>query len=66
MAVTGGWKGALGGFLFGGVARVVAVQHCTFFINSACHTFGNQPYSDKLQRAGQRADGVLHLRRGLP
>ncbi len=39
--------GALGGFLFGGVARVVAVQHCTFFINSACHTFGNQPYSVK-------------------
>ena len=39
------WAGALGGFLFGGVARVVAVQHCTFFINSACHTFGNQPYS---------------------
>ena len=39
------WVGALGGFLFGGVARVVAVQHCTFFINSACHTFGNQPYS---------------------
>ena len=35
----------MGGFLFGGVARVVAVQHCTFFINSACHTFGNQPYS---------------------
>ena len=41
------WAGALGGFLFGGVARVVAVQHCTFFINSACHTFGNQPYSVK-------------------
>lgn len=40
-----GWVGALGGFLFGGVARVVAVQHSTFFINSACHTFGNQPYS---------------------
>ena len=47
MAVVGGWKGFLGGFLFGGVARVVAVQHCTFFINSACHTFGNQPYSDR-------------------
>ena len=43
----GGWAGALGGFLFGGVARVVAVQHCTFFINSACHTFGNQPYSER-------------------
>ena len=46
-AVVGGWVGALGGFLFGGVARVVAVQHCTFFINSACHTFGNQPYSER-------------------
>ena len=43
----GGWVGALGGFLFGGVARVVAVQHCTFFINSACHTFGTQPYSER-------------------
>ena len=41
------WVGAVGGFLFGGVARVVAVQHCTFFINSACHTFGDQPYSVK-------------------
>jgi stearoyl-CoA desaturase (delta-9 desaturase) len=39
--------GALGGFLISGVARVVAVQHCTFFINSACHTVGRQPYSAK-------------------
>ena len=45
--VAGGWVGALGGFLFGGVARVVAVQHCTFFINSACHTLGDRPYSDR-------------------
>ncbi len=35
---------ALGGFLIGGIARVVAVQHCTFFINSACHYIGTQPY----------------------
>ncbi len=46
-AAFAGWVGALGGFLCGGVARVVAVQHCTFFINSACHTFGSQPYSSK-------------------
>ncbi|HRQ90681.1 MAG TPA: fatty acid desaturase [Bacteroidia bacterium] len=39
-----GWVGALGGFLFGGVARVVCVQHCTFFINSLCHTLGHRPY----------------------
>jgi stearoyl-CoA desaturase (delta-9 desaturase) len=42
-----GWMGALGGFLLGGVARVTAVQHMTFFINSLCHTIGRQPYSDR-------------------
>ena len=39
--------GALGGFLIGGVARVVCLQHCTFFINSACHTLGSRPYSSR-------------------
>jgi stearoyl-CoA desaturase (delta-9 desaturase) len=43
----GGAIGALGGLLLAGVARVVAVQHMTFFINSLCHTVGNQPYSNK-------------------
>jgi stearoyl-CoA desaturase (delta-9 desaturase) len=42
-----GWVGALGAFLIAGVARVVALQHCTFFINSACHTLGSQPYSSR-------------------
>ena len=41
------WQGALGGFLIGGVLRVVVVQHSTFFINSLCHTVGRQPYSTK-------------------
>ncbi|MCC5024370.1 MAG: fatty acid desaturase [Candidatus Synoicihabitans palmerolidicus] len=43
----GGPMGALGGFLLGGVARVTAVQHMTFFINSLCHTVGRQPYSNR-------------------
>jgi stearoyl-CoA desaturase (delta-9 desaturase) len=42
-----GWVGALGGLLIGGVARVVATQHTTFFINSACHCLGRQPYSTR-------------------
>ena len=46
-AMHEGWVGALGGFLIGGVAKVVVVQHCTFFINSACHTLGRQPYSTR-------------------
>jgi stearoyl-CoA desaturase (delta-9 desaturase) len=41
----GGPIAALGSFLIAGIARVVAVQHCTFFINSACHTIGSRPYS---------------------
>ncbi len=41
------WIGALGGFLIAGVARIVVAQHCTFFINSLCHTVGRQPYSSK-------------------
>lgn len=45
--VHSGWVGALGGFLLAGVARVTAVQHMTFFINSLCHTIGRQPYSDR-------------------
>ena len=42
-----GWVGALGAFLIGGIARVVATQHTTFFINSACHCLGRQPYSTR-------------------
>jgi stearoyl-CoA desaturase (delta-9 desaturase) len=42
-----GWAGALGGFLIGGVMKIVVLQHCTFLINSACHTIGRQPYSTR-------------------
>ena len=42
-----GWSGALGGLLISGVAKIVLLQHCTFFINSACHTIGQQPYSTR-------------------
>ncbi len=43
----GGLTGAIGGFLIPGALRIFAVQHCTFFINSVCHTVGEQPYSRK-------------------
>ena len=37
--------GAWGGLFIGGMARLVAVHHCTFLINSLCHCLGKQPYS---------------------
>ena len=48
----------MGGFLIGGIAKVVVIQHCTFFINSACHTIGRQPYST---RCSARDSAVLAL-----
>ena len=41
----GGFAGFLGGFIWGGLVRVVIVHHATFLINSAAHTWGTQPYS---------------------
>jgi stearoyl-CoA desaturase (delta-9 desaturase) len=44
-----GWAlgSPIGGLIFGGLVRTVFTHHCTFLINSFCHMFGNQPYSDK-------------------
>jgi stearoyl-CoA desaturase (delta-9 desaturase) len=35
----------LGCLLIGGVVRIVASHHTTFFINSLCHMVGRRPYS---------------------
>jgi len=46
-ALLGGYFGLpWGGVIFGGFLRIVCAHHCTFFINSLCHTWGKQPYSD--------------------
>jgi len=37
----------IGGFLFGGVVRMVVGHHLTFFINSLAHTIGNSTYTDE-------------------
>ncbi len=39
--------GFWGGVIWGGLFRIVLTQHSTFLINSAAHTFGRQPYTDK-------------------
>ena len=36
---------ALGTFLIAGIFRILVVHHCTFFINSLCHTLGSRPYN---------------------
>ena len=43
----GGVSGAIGCFVWAGLARVVFVHHGTFLINSAAHIWGTQPYSEE-------------------
>lgn len=45
--LAGGSAGAWGGFILSGLLRTVLVQHCTFFINSLCHTIGKRPYDSR-------------------
>lgn len=40
------WGDALGGFIIGGMLRIIVVHHFTFCINSVCHWFGDRPYSE--------------------
>jgi len=40
----GDWRG---GFFYAAVAKSVFLQHCTFFINSLAHTWGDATYSDQ-------------------
>jgi stearoyl-CoA desaturase (delta-9 desaturase) len=45
--LAGLWTGNLAGHLvIGLLLRIVVTHHTTFFINSAAHFFGTQPYSD--------------------
>jgi stearoyl-CoA desaturase (Delta-9 desaturase) len=43
-AVTGSYKGALTGLLWGGFMRVFLLHHITWSINSVCHFFGRRRF----------------------
>jgi stearoyl-CoA desaturase (delta-9 desaturase) len=47
MAVASLWGDALGGLLLAGFLRIVLNHHFTFSINSICHYWGAQPYSER-------------------
>jgi stearoyl-CoA desaturase (delta-9 desaturase) len=55
---------AWGGFLIGGVLRVVIVWHVTFSINSFAHIIGSQPYSDRNTSRDSLFTAVLSLGEG--
>ncbi len=47
MLLIGGLTGFFGGFIWGGLVRLVMVHHGTFLINSGAHYWGKQNYSTK-------------------
>jgi stearoyl-CoA desaturase (delta-9 desaturase) len=43
--ITGSYKGALTGLLWGGLVRVFLLHHVTWSINSVCHFFGRRRFA---------------------
>jgi stearoyl-CoA desaturase (Delta-9 desaturase) len=43
-ALTGTWRGALTGLLWGGLVRLFLNHHVTWSVNSICHYFGRRPF----------------------
>lgn len=41
------WKGALEGFIWGGLVRIFFVHHVTWSVNSICHIFGRRRFEVK-------------------
>ncbi len=42
--LTGTWRGAIGGLLWGGLVRVFLLHHVTWSVNSLCHMVGSRPF----------------------
>jgi stearoyl-CoA desaturase (delta-9 desaturase) len=62
--ISGTWKGAFLGFLWGGMARVFFVHHLTWSINSACHIWGRRPFRSKDESRNNVVFGVLAFGEG--
>lgn len=61
---AGGWAGALTGFIWGGLVRVMLVHHVTWSINSVCHLWGTRPYPEKDESRNNVVFGVLAFGEG--
>ena len=58
------WKGAVLGFLWGGLVRVLFVHHVTWSINSICHIFGTQPFRSGDSSRNNFLAGLLGMGEG--
>jgi stearoyl-CoA desaturase (delta-9 desaturase) len=62
--VSGGWMGALLGFLWGGLVRMCLLHHVTWSVNSVCHLWGAREYRSGDESRNNPVMGVLALGEG--
>ena len=62
--LTMSWTGALLGFIWGGLVRILLVHHVTWSINSVCHIWGSRPFRSHDHSRNNPVFGVLGLGEG--
>ena len=62
--ITGTWRGAVLGFLWGGLVRVFLGHHVTWSINSVCHLWGERRFATSDQSRNNLLFGMLALGEG--
>ena len=59
-----GWRGAISGFLWGGLVRILLGHHITWCVNSVCHIWGKKPYASGDESRNNAVVGLLALGEG--
>jgi stearoyl-CoA desaturase (delta-9 desaturase) len=62
--LTATWTGALLGFVWGGLVRVLLVHHLSWSVNSVCHLWGGRPFPSHDHSRNNFLFGVLALGEG--
>ncbi len=60
----GGWQGAITGFVWGGLVRILLGHHATWSVNSICHLWGSKPYACGDESRNNVLVGVVALGEG--
>jgi stearoyl-CoA desaturase (delta-9 desaturase) len=59
-----GWQGAVTGFIWGGLVRVLLGHHATWSVNSICHLWGSKPYASGDESRNNLLVGIVALGEG--
>jgi stearoyl-CoA desaturase (delta-9 desaturase) len=61
---VGGWRGAISGFVWGGLVRIFLGHHATWCVNSVCHLWGKKPYASGDESRNNLFVGIVALGEG--